>query len=65
MNSEEKEEKLKRQVEAILWFISNPDALESMKDETLKAYIKYIKKMSEKEEAGSTPASHHIVRVFA
>jgi hypothetical protein len=41
---------LDSQIDAVVWFIENPEALESVKDAVLKAYLKYIKKKVESEE---------------
>jgi hypothetical protein len=54
MNSDS-DERFERRIDAIIWFMDHPESLEALQDELLKAYIKYIKKRVESEEAGDAP----------
>ena len=41
-----------RRVDAVLWFIENPEALEAVRDPLLKAYLVHIKKRVEGAREG-------------
>lgn len=38
------------QIDAVLWFLEHPEAIETIKDDILKAYLKFIRKRVESEE---------------
>lgn len=41
------------QLDALMWYIEHPEALEAMRDETLKAFIRYMKRRVEEDEAAT------------